>query len=68
VLEDVQTFARRRPGVFLLGAAVLGFGVGRYVKAEAAQRKEQKELEEQEASQAALPVARRRAITSRTVR
>jgi gas vesicle protein len=68
VLEDVQTFARRRPGVFLLGAAVVGFGVGRYVKAEAAQRKEQKELEEQEASQAALPVARRRAITSRTVR
>lgn len=43
VLEDVQSFARRRPGAFLLGAAVLGFGVGRYVKAEAAERKEQQQ-------------------------
>jgi len=34
VLEDVQTFARRRPGAFLLGAAALGFGIGRLVKAQ----------------------------------
>ena len=68
VLDDVQTFARRRPGMFLLGAAVVGFGVGRYVKAEAAERKEQKELEEQEAAQASLPATRRRAITARTGR
>jgi hypothetical protein len=32
VLEDVQAFARRRPGAFLLGALVAGFGVGRVVQ------------------------------------
>jgi len=32
VLDDLQRFARRRPGAFLLGAAVVGFGVGRMVK------------------------------------
>ena len=34
VLDDLQGFARRRPGAFLLGAVALGFGVGRAVKAE----------------------------------
>ena len=29
---DVVDFARRRPGVFLAGAAVLGFGVGRLIR------------------------------------
>lgn len=33
VLEELQTFARRRPGTFLLGAVAVGFGVGRLVKA-----------------------------------
>ena len=75
VLGDVQTFARRRPGVFLFGAAVIGFGVGRYVKAEATERREQKEAEEaeQEAEQAiaparsALPPAgRSTAVTNRS--
>jgi len=33
VLDDLQAFARRRPGAFLLGAAVIGFGVGRAVRA-----------------------------------
>ena len=33
VLEEVQAFARRRPGAFLLGAAVAGLGVGRAVRA-----------------------------------
>jgi len=32
VLHDVQRFARRRPGTFLLAAAVAGFGVTRLVK------------------------------------
>lgn len=32
VLEDVQDYARRRPGAFLLGALVAGFGVGRVVQ------------------------------------
>ena len=33
LLEDLQSFARRRPGVFLLGAAGVGFGVGRLIRA-----------------------------------
>lgn len=33
VLADVQTFARRRPGVFLLGTAALGLVAGRAVRA-----------------------------------
>lgn len=36
VLDDVQVFARRRPGAFLLGAALAGFGVGRVVRASSA--------------------------------
>lgn len=32
VLRDVSRFARRRPGVFLLGAAAAGFAVGRMIK------------------------------------
>jgi hypothetical protein len=32
VLEDVKSFARRRPGIFLLGAGVAGFAVGRMVR------------------------------------
>jgi hypothetical protein len=31
-LSDLQTFARRRPGVFLLGAAATGFAVGRLLR------------------------------------
>lgn len=32
VIQDVQDFARRKPGTFLLGAAVAGFAVGRLVR------------------------------------
>lgn len=32
IATDVVDFARRRPGVFLAGAAVVGFGVGRLVR------------------------------------
>ena len=32
LLDDVRSFAGRRPGAFLLGAAVAGFAVGRLVK------------------------------------
>jgi hypothetical protein len=32
VLGDVQDFARRRPGLFLAGAAVAGFAVGRMIR------------------------------------
>jgi hypothetical protein len=31
-IDDVQRFARRRPGVFLLGALGVGFGVGRLLR------------------------------------
>jgi vacuolar-type H+-ATPase subunit H len=63
VLDDVQSFARRRPGAFLLGAAVIGFGVGRYVKAEAAERKELQAAEE-----ALAPNAGRAPVAARTAR
>jgi hypothetical protein len=33
VLDDVSRFARRRPGMFLAGAAGIGFVVGRLVRA-----------------------------------
>jgi hypothetical protein len=46
VLQDVQSFARRRPGTFLLGAVALGFGVGRLVQANAEQDTDEEELEE----------------------
>ncbi|MEU1508130.1 hypothetical protein [Kitasatospora sp. NPDC005748] len=36
LLEDVQDFARRRPGVFLAGAALAGFALGRTGKGVAA--------------------------------
>jgi ElaB/YqjD/DUF883 family membrane-anchored ribosome-binding protein len=36
LLDDVTQFARRKPGTFLLCAAVAGFGVGRLVRAGAA--------------------------------
>jgi hypothetical protein len=36
LLDDVSRFARRKPGTFLLVAAVAGFGVGRLVRAGAA--------------------------------
>ncbi|MGP3949859.1 hypothetical protein [Streptomyces sp. 7N604] len=33
LVEDVETFARRKPGTFLAGAALAGFVVGRLAKA-----------------------------------
>jgi uncharacterized protein YjbJ (UPF0337 family) len=33
LIEGVQTFARRNPTAFMVGAAVLGFGVGRLIRA-----------------------------------
>ena len=35
-VDDLQRFARRRPGVFLLGAMAAGFGVGRLLRSSAA--------------------------------
>jgi hypothetical protein len=36
VIDDVSNFARRRPGMFLAGAAGLGFVIGRVVRAASA--------------------------------
>ncbi len=33
LVDEVQTFARRNPTAFMVGAAVLGFGVGRAIRA-----------------------------------
>lgn len=33
IVSDLQQFARRRPGAFLLGAAAAGFAAGRFIKA-----------------------------------
>jgi len=53
LLDDLQQFARRRPGAFLLGATVLGFGVGRLVKAEKARAAQEQAVEEPEPTQSA---------------
>ena len=57
VLSDVQTFARRRPGAFLLGAAGLGLLAGRAVKAS-------KEDGDGDAEPAAAPPALPRTATT----
>ena len=40
LVDDLQSFARRRPGVFLLGAAAVGFGVGRLIRAKSSDGEE----------------------------
>ena len=69
VLQDVQGFARRRPGTFLLGAAVVGFGVGRWARAQAADRQEgtsESERLPEPAPRALAANGSRRAVTGRT--
>ena len=51
VLSDVQTFARRRPGAFLLGAAAAGVVAGRAVRA----AKVEAPQEDAQAAQTSLP-------------
>lgn len=41
VIDDLTSFARRRPGLFLLGATGLGFGVGRLARSAAAANSDQ---------------------------
>jgi hypothetical protein len=38
MVDDVTRFARRRPGMFLLGAGVAGFAIGRLVRSAAAEQ------------------------------
>ncbi len=46
LLDDLQAFARRRPGAFLLGAAALGFGLGRLAKASRAEPEPEVDFDE----------------------
>jgi hypothetical protein len=43
LLEEVRVFARRRPGTFLLGAAIAGVITGRLVRGAAQNQKEQRD-------------------------
>ena len=45
LFDDVASFARRRPGVFLAAAAGAGFVAGRVLRAAAANHREEEELE-----------------------
>jgi len=47
LLEDVTSFARRKPGMFLLGAIGAGFAIGRVVKAGTAAAHEQQDQQYQ---------------------
>lgn len=47
VMDDVTRFARRKPGLFLLGAVTVGFAVGRTMRAGVAASHEQQEQNEQ---------------------
>jgi hypothetical protein len=42
-LDDLQRFARRRPGLFLAGALAAGFLAGRAAKAAAEERRDERE-------------------------
>ena len=44
LIDDVTTFARRRPGVFLLAASITGFAAGRLVRSGAAAASEGSDL------------------------
>ena len=59
VLDDLQTFARRRPGAFLLGAAVVGFGIGRVVKTEKQRRSEEEDSDRYDRYDEGRPVGAR---------
>jgi hypothetical protein len=61
VLDDLQTFARRRPGAFLLGAVAVGFGVGRLMKASGDESDEEDESVEGTTGTRAVP-SRSRAV------
>ncbi len=57
LVEDLKSFARRRPGVFLLGATAVGFGVGRLIRAKSDDGDD--DVEELPPATVARPVRRR---------
>ena len=67
VASDLQRFARRRPGVFLLGAAVAGFGVGRAVRSAQSDEGDEawEEYDEYDDGEPEYQGAGRRAVTTR---
>jgi hypothetical protein len=60
LLGDVQSFARRRPGVFLLGTAAVGLVAGRAVRS-AKSQEDGPEQQEPVAARRPAAVARRAA-------
>lgn len=52
MVDDLKTFARRRPAAFAVGAAVAGFSIGRFVRAAASDEDEAgDEMDEMEMSE-----------------
>lgn len=42
ILQDVESFARRQPTLFLAGAAAIGFAAGRFMKASSDRRRQER--------------------------
>lgn len=56
ILEDVQQFARRRPGTFLAGAAVAGFLAGRLLRSTKDERDDEEQRSRDPVHDAMAPV------------
>jgi len=65
VIDDLADFARQRPGVFLLGAAAVGFGVGRLLRNGAAASGDGADETDAGVSAVGPPARTRRAPVSR---
>ncbi|MBN2622018.1 MAG: hypothetical protein JXA83_01560 [Acidimicrobiales bacterium] len=69
ILDDVQSFARRRPGLFLASAAAVGFAAGRLFRGAGEELGELAEAEEREqqavgGSREALPPSARQPVAA----
>jgi hypothetical protein len=66
LLDEVRTFARRRPGAFLIGAAVAGVVAGRLTRGVAAARSDDSDAAPQQSSSAPADTTAEPAATSTT--
>lgn len=57
MVDEVQRFARRRPGAFLAGAALAGFAVSRLGRGVQAAQQDEEQRDVRDSGQAALPGA-----------